>query len=85
MPWRDYSPPSDNTLQITHGEDRLQTSRRGEQLGLGKKLRKASFKGNIEGKQKAKSGGGNVEISRTKQGRREVVQQNTGKRTDVYR
>jgi len=47
---------------------------------LEKKLKKASFKEDLEGKQKEKSGGGNLGISNNEQGKREFVQQNIEKK-----
>lgn len=83
LPWRDHSLHQIIHCKLYMVRHRPQTSRRGEQLGLGRKLGKASFKGDLEGKQKGTSGAGNLEIQRNKQGRREIVQQNTEKRTDV--
>ena len=49
-----------------------------------KKLKKASFKEDLEGKQKEKSGGGNLGISNNEQGKREFVQQNIEKKRLIH-
>jgi len=51
---------------------------------LEKKLKKASFKEDLEGKQKEKSGGGNLGISNNEQGKREFVQQNIEKKRLIH-
>ena len=54
LPWRDYSRHQIAHCKLYMVRHRPQTSRRGEQLALGRKLRKTSFEGDLEGKQKIK-------------------------------
>lgn len=54
LPWRDYSLHQIGHCKLYMVRHRPQTSRRGEQHALGRKLRKTSLEGDLEGKQKIK-------------------------------
>lgn len=43
LPWRDYSLPSDNTLQITHGEEQTPDKQEGRTAWFGKETKKSKF------------------------------------------
>lgn len=56
LPWRDYSLHQIIPCKLYMVRHRPRTSRRGEQLGLGREVRKESPKGDLEGKPKIQEG-----------------------------